>query len=296
MLVRGGMGTVTARIGEAARSGGRGDRDRAPRRAHRRRGRGGARRGARRRARAPRADRGLQRGPVPHARLWRALDALPDAYNRRLDSYLRDGTTMKVNLALRGLPRFSCLVDRRRAGRRLAGRRSICCPTSAMSSPRSSAGSPTCRPGRLPEFPTIEWYIHTTLDRAMKDEQGRHNSALFVQWVPYALSGGKSLGDRGRGLREAPPVHLRPLRAGHERSRRRRDGAARRRRSRSTSASRAVTSTTSTTSSASRTACRTRRRSRASTACSAGTHPAGSVIGCAGTTPRCACCATSDGR
>jgi phytoene dehydrogenase-like protein len=46
--------------------------------------------------------------------------------------------------------------------------------------------------GRLPEFPTIEWYIHTTLDPEMKDERGRHNSALFVQWVPYALSGGKS--------------------------------------------------------------------------------------------------------
>jgi phytoene dehydrogenase-like protein len=42
--------------------------------------------------------------------------------------------------------------------------------------------------GRLPEFPTIEWYIHTTLDPSLRDPEGRHNSALFVQWVPYALS------------------------------------------------------------------------------------------------------------
>jgi phytoene dehydrogenase-like protein len=38
----------------------------------------------------------------------------------------------------------------------------------------------------------MEWYIHTTLDETMKDEHGHHNSALFVQWVPYALGGGKT--------------------------------------------------------------------------------------------------------
>ena len=43
--------------------------------------------------------------------------------------------------------------------------------------------------GRLPEFPTIEWYIHTTVDPSMRDAAGHHNSALFVQWVPYTLAG-----------------------------------------------------------------------------------------------------------
>jgi phytoene dehydrogenase-like protein len=43
--------------------------------------------------------------------------------------------------------------------------------------------------GRLPEFPTIEWYVHTTVDPSLRDAEGRHNSALFVQWVPYALRG-----------------------------------------------------------------------------------------------------------
>ncbi len=43
--------------------------------------------------------------------------------------------------------------------------------------------------GRLPEFPTIEWYIHTTVDPSLRDPDGRHNSALFVQWVPYQLTG-----------------------------------------------------------------------------------------------------------
>ena len=43
--------------------------------------------------------------------------------------------------------------------------------------------------GRLPRFPTIEWYVHTTVDPSLRDAQGHHNSALFVQWVPYELAG-----------------------------------------------------------------------------------------------------------
>jgi phytoene dehydrogenase-like protein len=45
------------------------------------------------------------------------------------------------------------------------------------------------RAGRLPDFPTIEWYVHTTIDPSLRDAAGRHNAALFVQWVPYALAG-----------------------------------------------------------------------------------------------------------
>ncbi len=46
------------------------------------------------------------------------------------------------------------------------------------------------REGRLPEFPTIEVYFHTTLDPSLQDPSRQHHSAaLFVQWVPYALRG-----------------------------------------------------------------------------------------------------------
>jgi len=43
--------------------------------------------------------------------------------------------------------------------------------------------------GQLPKFPSIEWYIHTTIDPSLRDEKGNHNSALFVQWVPYDIKG-----------------------------------------------------------------------------------------------------------
>ena len=40
----------------------------------------------------------------------------------------------------------------------------------------------------MPSDPSVEWYIHTTLDPSLQDEQGRHSSALFCQWVPHTLS------------------------------------------------------------------------------------------------------------
>jgi len=44
------------------------------------------------------------------------------------------------------------------------------------------------RAGKLPEFPTIEWYVHSTVDPTLTDGSGNLSSALFVQWVPSELS------------------------------------------------------------------------------------------------------------
>ena len=189
MLVRGGMGTVTARIGDAARTAGA--TIETGRRVERIVVEDGAARGV-----------VLEDGRELHATTvvcnadpFRMRDlagrsAFPDDYNRRVDGYLRDGTTMKVNLALRGLPRFSCLSGEAQA--------SACGPTIHLLPDEGDVlaslerGFADVQAGRLPDFPTIEWYIHTTLDQTMKDEHGHHNSALFVQWVPYALGGGKT--------------------------------------------------------------------------------------------------------
>jgi phytoene dehydrogenase-like protein len=113
------------------------------------------------------------------------LVPLPSALSARLASVRRTGTTLKVNLALAGLPRFTCL------------------PSDAPSPfgstihllPGSDGGDPMGRlrsmwddvqAGRLPAEPTVEWYLHTTVDQSLQDEAGHHSSALFVQSVPYA--------------------------------------------------------------------------------------------------------------
>ena len=108
--------------------------------------------------------------------------SLPAALTERMAAVKRTGTTLKVNLALRDLPRFDCLP---------AGAPS---PFGSTIHLLPGTGSPMTnlrnmwadvQAGRLPGEPTIEWYVHTTVDPSLRDEAGHHSSALFVQSVPF---------------------------------------------------------------------------------------------------------------
>jgi phytoene dehydrogenase-like protein len=121
--------------------------------------------------------------------------ALPEALTAHMASVKRPGTTLKLNLALRGLPQFSCLP----AGTPSPFGSTIhLLPGSAGLSGADDRESPMAalramwaevQAGRLPEEPTIEWYVHTTVDPSLQDAAGHHSSALFVQSVPYELEG-----------------------------------------------------------------------------------------------------------
>jgi phytoene dehydrogenase-like protein len=111
-------------------------------------------------------------------------DRLPSDYNVRLDGYLRDGTTLKVNLALSDLPRFTCLPERRGQHGSTIHLLPQERPIEALRSAYADASA-----GRLPEFPAIEWYTHTPVDPSLRDAEGHENAALFVQWVPYEIEG-----------------------------------------------------------------------------------------------------------
>lgn len=45
------------------------------------------------------------------------------------------------------------------------------------------------RAGRLPAEPALEWYLHSTLDPGLRDADGHHSCALFVQGVPHEVAG-----------------------------------------------------------------------------------------------------------
>ena len=111
----------------------------------------------------------------------------PAEFNAKLDNFRRSGTTMKVNLALDRLPDFSCLPENR--GQHNATIHLL--PQEGDVIGNIRRGFEKVRAGELAEFPTIEWYIHTQADPTLKDDQGRHNSAFFIQWAPYELSGGR---------------------------------------------------------------------------------------------------------
>ena len=111
-------------------------------------------------------------------------DELPAEYNRRIDGYRRDGTTFKVNLALKGLPRFRCLPE----DRGQFGPTIHLLPDETDVIRELRASFEAVKAGQLADFPTIEWYVHSTVDPTLTDEHGRLSSALFVQWVPYELA------------------------------------------------------------------------------------------------------------
>jgi phytoene dehydrogenase-like protein len=115
--------------------------------------------------------------------------ALPAGLADRMAAVRRTGSTLKVNLALRDLPRFSCLP----AGapspfgstiHLLPGSDGGRSPLAALRSMWADVAA-----GQLPAEPTIEWYVHTTVDPSLQDAAGHHSSALFVQSVPYAVAG-----------------------------------------------------------------------------------------------------------
>jgi phytoene dehydrogenase-like protein len=114
-------------------------------------------------------------------------EGLPNDYNALLDTYAaKPGSTMKVNLALSGLPKFTCLPDAFSLKGGFAPTIHLLPEEQVIGHLRE--GFAAVQRGELYDEPTIEWYVHTTVDESLRDAEGHHNSALFVQWVPYELA------------------------------------------------------------------------------------------------------------
>jgi len=113
------------------------------------------------------------------------LAPLPRTVTDRLETVRRPGTTLKINLALRDLPHFSCLPPD--APSPFGSTIHLLPQDSPMDAVRAMWAD--VQAGRLPEFPTIEWYLHTTADPSLQDSGRHHSSALFVQSVPYDIDG-----------------------------------------------------------------------------------------------------------
>jgi phytoene dehydrogenase-like protein len=180
MIVRGGMGTVTGTLADAARAAGATIET-------------GARvasvvvedgavsgvalaNGEEVRARV------VVGGCDPYALMSLVGDDFPEPLRARLDSVRKPGSTLKVNLALRDLPRFTCAPDASPFGATIHLLPQV--PDVLDAVRRQWAD---VQAGRLPDFPTIEWYVHTTVDPSLRDAGGHHSSALFVQSVPYGV-------------------------------------------------------------------------------------------------------------
>ncbi len=112
-------------------------------------------------------------------------DRFDAGFNARMDAWRRTGTTLKVNMALSGLPKFTCLPE----DRGQYGTTIHLLPEGDDIIGQLRRSFAEVQAGKLSDRPTIEWYIHTTVDPSLRDAAGHHNSALFVQWVPHTLAG-----------------------------------------------------------------------------------------------------------
>lgn len=70
----------------------------------------------------------------------------------------------QVNMALRDLPTFKCLPEAR--GQHNTTIHLLPDEKDVMA--QMQRGFADVQAGRLPEFPTIEWYIHTTVDPSLQ--------------------------------------------------------------------------------------------------------------------------------
>lgn len=118
---------------------------------------------------------------------WRAADlvgdAAPQELTGRLEAVRRPGSTLKVNLALRELPRLAASPD----GAPSPWGATVHLLPDADGRPLEALRTMwrDVQTGCLPDFPTMEWYVHTAVDPSLQDPAGHHSSALFVQSVPY---------------------------------------------------------------------------------------------------------------
>jgi phytoene dehydrogenase-like protein len=183
MIVEGGMGTVTRRIGDAARAAGAVIRTgvKVARIEHH----GGAVSGVVTTSGETHAAKVV----VVNADPFRMLDlvdkGLPPDYVARLRSMRRDGTTFKLNLCLSGLPKFTCLPE----DRGQYGPTIHLLPDESVVIAELRRAYAQAKAGELPDWPSIEWYLHTTIDPSLQGGGTRHNAALFVQWAPNRVKG-----------------------------------------------------------------------------------------------------------
>lgn len=106
-------------------------------------------------------------------------------FSQQLRDWELPGTTLKLNMCLDRLPQFTSLPDS--VGQHQATIHLL--PEEHEVLARLDEAYAAAKAGRLPEFPSIEWYIHSSVDPSLADERGRHSAALFVQWAPERIEG-----------------------------------------------------------------------------------------------------------
>lgn len=184
-LVRGGMGGITTAMAASAREKGVGIRTQAA--VDRILVAGGRVRGVR-----------LESGEEIHAPVVAAntepkrtlLDFLgeehlPEAFVRDLRAFRQESASLRINLALSGLPRFAAL------GGDGPGPEHESTIVLIESRDHLDAAYRSARAGEPASPPIIEAVIPSVIDQTLTDTPGTHVMSMLCKYMPYELSGGR---------------------------------------------------------------------------------------------------------
>ena len=113
---------------------------------------------------------------------WVGADALPDAFAREIAGLDFRSGSVKINLALDRLPRFT---GQTREGVGPEHRGTIHVGATDLDALEEAFAK--ARDGRLPERPIVELTLPSAVDETISPE-GQHVASLFVQWGPCDAS------------------------------------------------------------------------------------------------------------
>jgi phytoene dehydrogenase-like protein len=123
----------------------------------------------------------------PKQTLLRFLGAehLPEAFARDIGAFRQESASLRINLALSGLPEFAALPGSEPGPQHRA---SI---TFIESADHLNEAYRSARAGIPADPPIIEAIIPSSLDEALTDQEGHHVMSLLCKYMPYDLADGK---------------------------------------------------------------------------------------------------------
>lgn len=126
-------------------------------------------------------------------------ERISEPLNKKLDGLFKEGMSMKVNLALKKYPQYTCLSSSSSVNQNTnnnvlsneAAHRTTThlLPDEDVVEHMVYKAYDDAAAGQLPEFPTIQVYSQTAVDPSLRDAAGHQSAALFVHPVPYNIQG-----------------------------------------------------------------------------------------------------------
>jgi phytoene dehydrogenase-like protein len=122
---------------------------------------------------------------------------LPDGFVRDIKAFRQESASLRMNLALKGLPEFAAFPG---SG---IGPQHLSSITLIESKEHLDQAYHSSRAGIPADPPIIEAIIPSALDDSLTDEPGTHVMSLLCKYMPYDLAGGEHWDDKKPQVVEA---------------------------------------------------------------------------------------------